>query len=91
MPIYVAYSHISSYEGPNGETLLDADTDLDELRRRVNAYMALPKQVDYYRGKQEIPDGAMESRHYNNCGGGCYYSNWLSIKEVKPLIVPRET
>lgn len=86
--IYLAYSHISSYEGPNGKHVLDADTDVDVLRKRVNAYMASPKMMDYNRRtKYEIPEGKMESPHYGGSGGGCYYTAWLTIEEVKPLTI----
>lgn len=87
--IYIAYDHISS-EGPNGKSVLDADSDLDTLRNRVNDYMASPKMMNFNRGnKYEIPAGEMQSKTYYGSGGGCGYSAWITIEEVKPLMVEK--
>jgi hypothetical protein len=73
-------------EGRESKSVLDADTDVDVLRQRVNAYMATPEMVNYNRRvKQEITEGKMRSETYIGSGGGCWYEAWLSIVEVKPL------
>lgn len=81
--IYLVYTHMSS-EGQNWKSVLDGDTDQEVLRNRVNEYMASPKMINYHRGiKQEIPPGKNHSQTYNGSGGGCFYSTWMTIEELK--------
>lgn len=85
--IYLALTHMSS-EGQNSKTVLDGDTDKEVLRTRLNAYMASPRMVNYNRQAiQQIPEGQDRSPIYHGSGGGCHYSTWLTIEELKPLVV----
>lgn len=85
--LYLAYVHTQS-EVHNEKVVLDGDTDLETLRSRVNAYMATLRMISYNRGvKQQIPEGKTGSPLYYGSGGGCNYTTWLTIEELKPLVV----
>jgi hypothetical protein len=83
--IYIAYEGFS--QSGSREKVVDADSDLEALRTRVNAYYAQPRVVDFHRmTKMEIPEGKLESIRYH-CwgGGGGGYTVWIEIREQKPL------
>lgn len=67
-------------------TLIDADTDLDRLRERVNAYFAQPKIIDFYRrNKYVIPEGEMRSNTGYGSGGGCGSQHTMELRELPTL------
>lgn len=66
------------------ETLLDADTNVILLTRRLNAYFADPKIVQYERGnKIVIPAFALKSNTVHGSGGGCSYNAHVELRKVK--------
>jgi len=95
--IYLVYRCSYLYGGAlesateSREHLIDADTNLTELRDRVNAYFASPEQMRLERGKKhELPAFAMKSESMYSSGGGCAAQSWLEIRHAPTVKVKEE-
>ena len=94
-PFFLAYrcSIRSYYDGEpqtSHEDLIDADTDANRLRERVNKHYALPQIIHFERNKKlEIPPFALKSERIHGSGGGCDYAAWLEIRQA-PTVTTEE-
>lgn len=90
--IYLAYRvsthhHYGESDSETREHIIDADSDVDALVKRVNAHFALPSTISGERGTQhEIP---VPGRHsvpvYKVGGGGTDYTAHIEIREAPTL------
>jgi hypothetical protein len=84
MDIWLAYEHFHGHY--SSKTVIDSDTDVNSLRKRVNAHYATPRMIDFHRRtKLEIPEDALKSPSYQNSGGGTHYSEWLTLEKSPRL------
>lgn len=79
-------SYYEDREYDHHEHIIDADTDIDALRDRVNAYYAKPDVMQYQRGqKLVIPAGEATSNVFRSNGGGCDYSMYIILRRAPSL------
>jgi hypothetical protein len=86
-PFFLAYRISHMYGGAlegstqNYEHLIDADTDANVLRERVNKHFALPSVIDSERGRVHfIAPFSMSSTSQTRYGGGAYSDVRIVIK-----------
>jgi hypothetical protein len=93
-PFFLAYRISHMYGGAlegstqNYEHLIDADTDANVLRERVNKHFALPSVIDSERGRVHfIAPFSMSSTSQTRYGGGAYSDVRIVIKPAPALRV----
>lgn len=89
VPFWLAYrvSHLSGDgHSETREHLLDADTDPNVLRERVNSHFALPKILRSERNDlMQIPAFARSSPEFQGQGGGAWYRKHIELREAPIL------